>query len=1759
MKNEQDVLEQNVSSLLETGGEPPRISDAARARIRGELVTKFGVAEVPRTRARTPLVAASIGVLAAAAIALIVLRFVGKHEVKSSDTLADGSTYVAAPGGKVTVISARHVRVEGAALLDVAPGKGTFTVDTARGRVEVLGTRFYVDGEAERTIAAVVRGEVKLATDAGEVLLHAGEQGIAEAGRAPVRGPAPRLSELVSWAKGARHEDKTSEPVHHGTLFARDPGIRSHPPWGHEYPLPIAKLGVDVVVEDRVARVALDQTFRNESDETLEGVYRFAIPPDAAIQRLAMYVDGKLEESAVVERMQARRIYEELVYRRVDPALLEWAGNGRLSLRVYPIPARQDKRLMLAYTQSLPALYDDWTLTIPLPEVDQPVGELDATVRVKGCASCELTSTSHKISVAKNGDDAVVTYRRSADKLGDSFVLHVRDARHSQLVAAKSDDTGRYLMVRAPVELDRTPRAYHPRTWVILDDVSASRSKLELRAQQDLTDAFLRELDENDKVAIVAFDVEARTKLAPTRVLDVDPRAVRKALDGEGGVGATDFEAALAAATKLLDGVAADDAMIVYLGDGVITSGARQLDALRTQLSGKAHFVGVGVGDGTDTQTLTALAQATGGYATTIDLADDVAWRAFDLVAALHTARVTGIAVKLVDARGSLIPATNYLGSPQLADGEELELVSKLAGDGTPAAVELDGVQNGAPWHHRIALDSKRHDTAGYLPRLWAQRHIAARLLAKHEPVALPPCSGVKCPTEPQAREERDEAIRKEVVALGKKYFLLSRHTSLLVLENDEMYQQYGVAKGAGDTWAPYAMPATIPVVARPVVSNAPPANVAVDAELVRSQLQIFYEQPQYRRFDGFDAAGGVWTRETAIEHARDAGILGVAGFGVTRGGGGFASLTSNADFSVVSGPMGATVTADPTSAAQGVSFSGATSLENQFFVEKNKEQAEGDFVAGNDEADHATRRIVATDELVGKMGLGVGGGRGGMRGRSYHIGTHGHGSGTFSDGPMMLVRYTYPSDVAFDDVTALVPALLPDDADAWRAQLVRGAGKHTIDDAARNLLTRAHDRLAEGMYRWGDRELAVDGAHRIGWRVTTDAGLAETASYDGSVWTRRYSELGLDATRAVGDDDVALALAHLPVWIADPAHYARYFDVSARGAHEIVLAHGKQVALVLLFDDHDRLTAIHDAGGAELVAVTWSAGGPMAARVLGEPIAVGFTAASIGNAVTWAHGTSQAGLVVELPGHLATFWQSKLATLPAGSAEWRHAERQLMVAFAATGDRNGLYGVYEQLRAHGGVERGDLVLAGGGIATATTDAQFAAALAPLAREPLARYLIASRAYGKAPRPERLAPETHDGVIGSLWSLRHASAELAASRGKQGVDAVLAIDTRAPLLRLIGAASLTRYYEVKPADVARAWDALATGPYTNIARAQAAQGLMQRGDYEGAADQIARLANGLDLSAAPGSIGNASYVFQSSRRGPAGWQVAWATWRDRVLAGNSYAHVMAIVPLANGRPTEVLSLLARAAELAGDDTRRQVEIAQVAVAFGQGGWAESIVKPLLAKSPTRELYQLAADLAIAQGKTADALGDLEAAQDLVGDEAADIATVRAELGQIIAVARQLALSSSGGERQRAIARAVKWGDRWRAIDPGNVAIDETLGELLLAVGDRAGAWRQLSSTIERDPWSGQGYMTVADAFEREGKVSDALAFWHQAVVIDQTNPTPRLREAQALIALGRTSEGDAILKEIVSRHWHEAWQNVAWQAQSLLDRGKQQR
>ena len=102
---------------------------------------------------------------------------------------------------------------------------------------------------------------------------------------------------------------------------------------------------------------------------------------------------------------------------------------------------------------------------------------------------------------------------------------------------------------------------------------------------------------------------------------------------------------------------------------------------------------------------------------------------------------------------------------------------------------------SGKPYE-RILKVQDVADHADYLPRTWAKLEID-RLLAE-DPVGN----------------------RDKIIQLSKAMYVMTPYTSLLVLENPEMYRQYKVDTGRKDHWALYTCPAKIPVVYEPVVAK---------------------------------------------------------------------------------------------------------------------------------------------------------------------------------------------------------------------------------------------------------------------------------------------------------------------------------------------------------------------------------------------------------------------------------------------------------------------------------------------------------------------------------------------------------------------------------------------------------------------------------------------------------------------------------------------------------------------------------------------------------------------------------------------------------------------------------------------------------------------------------------------------------------------------------------------------------------------------
>src|SRR4029079_18987008 len=86
-----------------------------------------------------------------------------------------------------------------------------------------------------------------------------------------------------------------------------------------------------------------------------EGTYVFSTPPGASISDFTMTVDGEPVQAKVLAADEARRIYDDIVRRMRDPALLEYIGEGAIQASVFPIPPGEDRRIEIEYGEIVPS------------------------------------------------------------------------------------------------------------------------------------------------------------------------------------------------------------------------------------------------------------------------------------------------------------------------------------------------------------------------------------------------------------------------------------------------------------------------------------------------------------------------------------------------------------------------------------------------------------------------------------------------------------------------------------------------------------------------------------------------------------------------------------------------------------------------------------------------------------------------------------------------------------------------------------------------------------------------------------------------------------------------------------------------------------------------------------------------------------------------------------------------------------------------------------------------------------------------------------------------------------------------------------------------------------------------------------------------------------------------------------------------------------------------------------------------------------
>ena len=546
----------------------------------------------------------------------------------------------------------------------------------------------------------------------------------------------------------------------------------------------VERYSVDAVVDGPVATVHVTQVFRNDTPGPVEGTYVFPLPPDAAVSDFQMTVDGQVLEGKLLGKEEARRIYQEIVRRTRDPALLEHLGRGLFQASVFPIPPGESRTIELTYRQVLARDGELFRFSYPLRLLQrgQPVESLALRVELRNQPGLRtIYSPSHLVSIQRQGDDrAVIGFEASQAQPEQDFLLFFGTDESllglNLLSYRPAGEEGFFLLLAAP-SVDVSAAQVVQRDLVMVLDVSGSMEGEKLAQAKRAAQYVVEHLNPGDRFNLIAFSSGVRFWQGQLQPVGPETQAAALAwVDELAPGGSTDINRALLEALAQLQVREEADrdrpAYALFLTDGLPTQGVTEVEriidnALANAPERSVRLFTFGVGYDVNTDLLDTVSQELGGRSSYVLPEQRIDEAVSHFYQGISTPVLTDVQVRFLGEDGPLLVEESYpFPLPDLFAGDQLVLVGRYRAGG-PVTVTVEGQVNGQA--QRFTFPDQELVEAGgedFVARLWATRKIGALLSQVRRTGANP-------------------ELVEEIVALSTEYGIVTPFTSYLVLEPD--------------------------------------------------------------------------------------------------------------------------------------------------------------------------------------------------------------------------------------------------------------------------------------------------------------------------------------------------------------------------------------------------------------------------------------------------------------------------------------------------------------------------------------------------------------------------------------------------------------------------------------------------------------------------------------------------------------------------------------------------------------------------------------------------------------------------------------------------------------------------------------------------------------------------------------------------------------------------------------------------------------
>ena len=580
-------------------------------------------------------------------------------------------------------------------------------------------------------------------------------------------------------------------------------------------PLEIKDHQVEVIIEDGYAITSVEQVFHNPHGQDLEARYSFPIPEHASVAELTLWIDGKPVTGEVLEREQAKQVYEDEKAAGRDAGITEKDSYKTFETRVSPVRAGQDTRIRLVYLQ--PARVDTgigryvypleeggvdeeklafWTANekvlcnfsfdvkvrsgYPVDAVRMP-NQPQAQITRIGDGEWEIhvgnrgPEGGEAVAEAQSGGQMSLAPEPAAYSLDKDLIVYWRLKEglpgSVDLAAHKPEGSQRGTFMLTVTPGDDLQPITEGRDWVFVLDISGSMQG-KYATLADAVQRSLKKLRPDDRFRIVLFNDSSRelTSGFVNATADSIARYSQSVAAIQPNSG-TNLYAGLQLGLRALD--ADRTSALVLVTDGVANVGETQqrqfIDLIRKK---DVRLFTLAMGNSANRPLLDVMTRASHGFAVSMSNSDDVVGQLLAATSkathqALHGVKLEISGIKTADLTPQVIGS--------LYRGQQLVVFGHYWGDGM-AEVTLTGRISGQPKTYQTQFPFPDVATENpEIERLWAYATIEDTMAEIND-----------------FGEEAD--LKQSIIDLGVEYGLVTDYTAMVVM-SDAAFNERGIER----------------------------------------------------------------------------------------------------------------------------------------------------------------------------------------------------------------------------------------------------------------------------------------------------------------------------------------------------------------------------------------------------------------------------------------------------------------------------------------------------------------------------------------------------------------------------------------------------------------------------------------------------------------------------------------------------------------------------------------------------------------------------------------------------------------------------------------------------------------------------------------------------------------------------------------------------------------------------------------------------